>query len=233
MAIYRIADLNMKITPQSVYARRVLQDYRTEDKLYDFEIIVTGKDIVCEKERSGFSDEICESSAHLRKISQELLYHYDGLLLHSAAVCYNNRAYLFTAPSGTGKTTHIRIWKKCFGDRVSIINGDKPILRIRDGKVIVSGTPWRGKENYGSNTSAELGGIFWLTRGAENHCRQISSTDVLPRLISATPLPHDLAGRMKVLDLLDVITSTARMFHLACNQSDDAAYTAFQQIKGD
>lgn len=233
MPIYRIADLNIKIVPQSVYTRRMLQDYLTKARQYDLEVTVTGDDIILEKERSGFSDEICESTALLRKISLELLYHYDGLLLHSAAICYNNRAYLFIAPAGTGKTTHIRLWKKCFGDKVTILNGDKPLLRVLAGKIIVYGTPWQGKEHYGSNSNSQLGGIFWLTRGIQNRCRQISPSDILPGLMRATPLPHDMEGRMKVLNLLDAITSNAELFHLTCNQSDDAAYTAFQQIKGD
>ena len=77
-------------------------------------------------------------------------------------------AYLFTAPSGTGKSTHTRLWREVFGDRVWMINDDKPMLRISENLVTAYGTPWNGKHHISRNASAPLKAIVQLNRGKEN-----------------------------------------------------------------
>ena len=82
------------------------------------------------------------------KVSEELL-NYDVLLVHGSAICMDGEVYLFTAPSGTGKSTHTRLWREVFGDRTMMIN-DKPMLKICPDGVEVYGTPWRGKHHLGA-----------------------------------------------------------------------------------
>ena len=84
------------------------------------------------------------------------LVNFNGLMLHSSAVVMDGRAYLFSAPSGTGKSTHTQLWLDVFGEKAGILNDDKPALRRIDGKWYAYGTPWCGKEHWGCNASTPL-----------------------------------------------------------------------------
>ena len=90
----------------------------------------------------------CESDSLITSICDRMPF-YDMFLMHAAVVAVDGVAYIFTAPSGTGKTTHTMLWKKHFGDRAVIVNGDKPLIRLQGGKVYVCSTPWKGKEELG------------------------------------------------------------------------------------
>lgn len=103
-----------------------------------------------------------ESKAIIGLVSDELLPH-NRMIFHSVAFFWHGRAWLITAPSGTGKTTQYRNLKELYGDEIQIICGDNPVLHMReDGVIMVHPSPWRGKERYGSDLTAPLGGIIWL-----------------------------------------------------------------------
>lgn len=231
MPIYKIADTNIKIEPKSEYLATLLQDYKINESTFDFQITINKSDI--EKEKSiapNFSDYLYESSATLRKISEEIFSNYNGFLFHSVAIQYRNKAYIFTAPSGTGKTTHIMLWKKCLGDKVKIINGDKPFIRFIDEKPIVFGCPWQGKENLGENTFCQIGGIFILQRAKENSVEKIPSEKALFPLLNACDFPKNAMGKLKAMDYIEKLTKTTDVFLLKCNMNDDACYTALSAI---
>jgi len=97
------------------------------------------------------------------------LLDYEGMVLHASALAYEERAYLFSAPCGTGKSTHARQWQEHFGsDKVQIINDDKPALRLTDGSFYVFGTPWSGKSEYSLNVQVPLQAICFLEQSAHN-----------------------------------------------------------------
>ena len=134
-------------------------------------------------------------------ISRVLLDRFDGCYVHGAAITYQGKAYLFCAPSGTGKSTHIALWKKTLGDAVQILNGDKPVLRWVEGKTILFGTPWTGKEGWGKNTCAQLGGIFFLERGQTNCLQELTIEDGLRRFLGATVYPQNAGELTKLLSI--------------------------------
>ena len=68
-----------------------------------------------------------------------------GAVLHGSAIAYDNQGIVFSANSGTGKSTHSNLWKKRFGSKVTIVNDDKPAIRFYDGIPYIFGTPWSGK----------------------------------------------------------------------------------------
>ena len=112
------------------------------------------------------------------------LVKFDGMMLHSSAVVMDGYAYLFSAPCGTGKSTHTSLWRKTFGeDRVLMLNDDKPALRLEDGRWYAYGTPWSGKHGLATNICVPLKGICILERGTENQIRQISAREALPMLM--------------------------------------------------
>ena len=107
-------------------------------------------------------------------------------VIHSAAMLWNKKVWLFAADSGTGKSTQIKQWKELYLDGVQIINGDKPILRLElDGCITVHPSPWRGKEGWGDDTLfGELGGIILLKQGEENSIRSLQPIQCAARLFS-------------------------------------------------
>lgn len=137
-------------------------------------------------EPGDWDDAYLETLAVFRKIAEAAPAH-QRLVFHGATITFQDRAYIFTAPSGTGKTTHIRLWKQEYGDRVDIINGDKPILRVTpDAGIVAYGTPWAGKERWQRNTSAPVAGICIVTRATD---AQTTSTRQ-----SETPMSSGQAG---------------------------------------
>lgn len=98
------------------------------------------------------------------------------VLYYRACILYKDNAYLFIAPSGTGKTTHINLWKKHINDLV-IINGDKPIIRLINNEPIIYGTPWMGKERYGCNSKAKLKAVVILHQGQVDKIDKVDKKD--------------------------------------------------------
>lgn len=187
----RVADLTVAV--RSMYDRVARQcvDYLLPSSGFardaaqsDIAVEISQSDIDRERESDDdtrtWRDDYLETLAVYRQIA-EAAPARNRLLFHGATIDYAGRAYVFTAPSGTGKTTHIRQWRRVLGERVGIINGDKPLLRIdRDGdplaaglagRVTAYGTPWCGKEGWQRNTSAPLAGICVVTRAEPGGAR--------------------------------------------------------------
>ena len=198
-----LAGINIGVDCVFESTRKFCADYITDD-LEALHISVNQSDIDAERftcaESDGnmqrFSDSYYETLALHRKIVTSLLKR-DILLFHGSAIEVKGEAYIFTARSGTGKTTHTRLWKKLCGDSVVIINGDKPLLRFEDDRISVCGTPWNGKEHYGTNKIVPLKAVCVPERNAENLIRRIDMTEALPFLFQQTYIPKDQEGIKK------------------------------------
>lgn len=207
------------------------RDYLT-DKEPQIEIEVTQDDIEREKETLAesqmFPDSYLESLAFYRKFC-ELIALEDIILFHGAAVEVDGKAYVFTAPSGTGKTTHISLWNQILKDKMTIINGDKPLLKVSD-TITVYGTPWDGKERQSTNSSAELAGICILKRGKENKIKRITPGEALGTLMSQTFKPVGKENLKKVLENVLVLSGKVQLWQLECNISEEAAWTSYNAM---
>ncbi len=164
----------------------------------------------------------------IHAIIAENLVSYDVLLLHGSALCMDGDAYIFTAPSGTGKSTHSRLWREVFGERVWMINDDKPMLRVEAGSVAVYGTPWNGKHRLSCNASAPLKAIVSLTRSAENHIRPIPAAQAFTVLRHRAYISPCEQTSRKILVLENKLLSEAEFYALECNMTRDAAVVAWQ-----
>lgn len=109
---------------------------------------------------------------------------FDGFYLHASAVVVEGRAYLFSGPSGVGKSTHTHMWQEEFGG--VILNDDKPTLRFIDGVWQVYGSPWCGKDGINRNEKAPLAGICFLKQGQENTIRRLSPAQAMKQILSQT-----------------------------------------------
>lgn len=161
----------------------------------------------------------------------EQLVDYNILLVHGSALCMDQKAYLFTAKSGTGKSTHARLWRETFGDRVLMINDDKPLLKIENKKVTVYGTPWDGKHHLSTNTSAELKAILWLNRSETNHIEPMTKADVFPVIFSQAYRSTDPVKMQKTLALEKQLINVVDFYKLSCNMEPDAALTAYNGLR--
>lgn len=168
---------------------------------------------------------------HLCRRIAELLPKYDRVLFHGSTLAVDGNGVLFTAKSGTGKSTHTRLWREAFGDRVIMINDDKPFLHIGKEGITAYGTPWRGKHGLGSNISAPLRAIVFVNRGVDNRIEPISPRELFPLLLQQTYTPDDPAAMAKTLALVERLSRGTCLFKLACNMNPEAALVAFSGIE--
>ena len=159
------------------------------------------------------------------------ILNFNGYYIHSSAVILGGKAYLFTAPSGTGKSTHTEKWIRLFGARY--LNDDKPVLRLLDGVWMAYGTPWSGKHDLSSNEGVSLGGIACLRRGEVNEITPMSPAAALPLLMGQTV--HRLYKEQveKQLLLLDSLLRDIPIWDLACRNDDEAAYVSHAAMTGE
>lgn len=173
------------------------------------------------------SDVFLENNAIHALLARRLLRE-NILLLHGSALCMDGQAYIFTAKSGTGKSTHTRLWRETFGDRVWMINDDKPFLKITPAGTTVYGTPWDGKHRLSRNASAPLRAIVKLERDAVNHLEPLARADAFPVLMRQAFISREPADMPKALELLGHLLGTAEFYALGCNMDLDAAKVAWE-----
>lgn len=230
MPIYRIADLNILINPLNSLTEKRLLPYIVKSGSYDFEIDVSQEDIdnfaSCADE--PYSNFAAENTLILTRLSNKVLEEYDGFFFHSSSLMLEGKGYVFTALSGTGKSTHTALWRKLFGNRVTMINDDKPIIRRQNGEFFVSGTPWMGKSNIGNNIKAPVKAVYILQRGEKNSAVRVKTGEVFKQILEATVVPCDRKNMAKLLELLDRFFTAVPLYRLTCNMDIEAAQTAFE-----
>lgn len=238
----RVAGLTCRVTPRHPDVGRLCTPYMIDGDhtafACDIELAVSEADIAAERalasEEGPWTDGYLETLAVLRQLAEHLP-HVNRLLLHAAAFEYDGRAYLLCAPSGTGKSTHMRLWRRHVGPGVRVINGDKPIVELqKDAAPLVHGTPWAGKEGWHCNMSAPLAGICFLSRAAqgENRLVPLSPADALSQLARQVFLPHESRAAVRTLELMDCLLAKVPLYALACDMSEDAVRVSFEGLTG-
>ena len=172
---------------------------------------------------------LLECSA-IHALLAEKLIDYDVLLMHGSALCMDGRAYLFTAKSGTGKSTHAGLWREVFGPRVWMINDDKPMLRIKPEGITVWGTPWDGKHHLSRNACAPLKAVVSIKRAEENHIEPLTKADAFPLIMQQTYYAKGPAQAAKVLKLEMQLLNNTAFYALSCNRDPEAARVAYAGI---
>ena len=213
------------------------------DGVPELAVTVTQEDIDSERIKSAkedelegiaprqFTDAYLETLALYRKIAGWMLQH-DTMLFHGSAIGLDGEGYLFTAKSGTGKSTHTRLWRETFGSRTVMVNDDKPLLQITEDGVRVHGTPWNGKHKLGANMDIPLKAICILERGTENQIRQISPREALPMLLQQSYRPKDRAAMAQLLELLGKLIAHVKLYKLQCNMDPQAAVISAAAMSG-
>lgn len=178
------AGLPVRIGMRSPELPELMADFAALPQTDALDIFLTEAEWQDAQQRFGPESGVAgaEVAGLCRKTANMVLEH-DRFLIHGVAFIWRGKAYLLSAPSGTGKTTQYVLWKMCYGDEISILNGDKPFLRLmQDGSVWVCPSPWKGKEMLGTPQSAPLGGVILLIQGSENNIREASPAEALVKL---------------------------------------------------
>lgn len=238
---YRIADTVFGIFSIYGQVHDMCRDYRCEEPA-ELTVTVDPSDIdreriMAEKQNRleggcgrSYADAYLETLVVYRKIAH-LLLDQDVLLFHGSAISVDGEAYLFTAPSGTGKSTHTRLWRQMFGDRAFMVNDDKPLLKITDSGVIVYGSPWDGKHRLSRNTAVPLKAICILERSGDNHIEPITTAQALPVLLQQTHRPRNRNDLIQTMDLMDRLVHRIRLFRLGCNMAPEAAGVSYNGMQ--
>ena len=233
----KLADVVFDIEPMFSYLREYCVEYIVNEPAE--EVIQTKpEDIAFERERSvkeaeqNYSDAYLETLAVYRNIAERMLA-YDTLLFHGSVIAVDGMGYLFTAKSGTGKSTHTRLWRERFGNRAVMVNDDKPLLKVTEDSVIAYGTPWDGKHRLSNNIAVPLKAICILTRSEENHIEEISPGEAYQMLLQQTYRPKNGAFMLQTLELIDRVMKNIRFYRLGCNMSPEAARVAFEGMNGE
>ncbi len=235
MTRYKIADVVLDGEFLYGYTPTLCKDYIYQgDEECVMTVKMTQADIDKEKVLApDFKDFYLESLAFFRKICEYVTANLDGVIFHSSAIMVDGKAYLFTAPSGTGKSTHTRLWRELLGERAVMVNDDKPIVRFVDGKFYVYGTPWMGKHGLGNNIRAEIKAICRISQAPENSIRKATSAEMLMVILNQTLRPKDASSMEKFLNLIEKMLENVDLYALGCNISKDAAELSYTTMSGD
>lgn len=232
----RLIDKVFEIQPLNDRFAEYCSGYLTDDPA-DFHLEYTADDITTEKERYHGNSKVelapwqYEAQMVYRRIATVMPL-YDAILFHGSTLALDGQGYLFTAKSGTGKSTHTRLWKEHFGSRVTLINDDKPLLKLEGDSVMAYGTPWCGKHGLNTNTFALLKAICILERGETDSIEKVDPAQQYKMLLQQCFHPEEQEALKKTLEILDRILQLVEVYVLHCTISDNAVVTAWEGMRG-
>lgn len=212
------------------------------DREADFSVTVKPEDLVFEQreldeeakqegmKRRRFSDPFLERAA-IQRAFAEALFAGKTLLVHGSTVAVDGKGYLFTAKCGTGKSTHTRLWREVFGTRASMVNDDKPFLRLDREQVLSCGAPWSGKHGLDTNITVPLQGICILERGGENRIRRIQPEEALPMLLHQSYCPQDPEKKDAFFALVEELARRVPLWKMECTVDPEAAKVAWEAME--
>ena len=228
--LIKVADIIVEITPKYdlLKTRSVPYTY-TGNKKADIVINLSDKFYADrQKENPHLSLDECEYIYTASCFYTEIIK-FNGVMLHASAVQLDGFAYLFSADSGTGKSTHTHLWLEKFPN-AEILNDDKPAIRYIDGKFYAFGTPWSGKFDESINTGTEIAGITFLSRGEKNEIEKVSGESVMLDFMNQTIRPNNKNYMILFMDVLDKILTNIPIHRLKCNISLDAVETSYNAM---
>lgn len=226
----RLADVVFCIDNKYNYVEEMCKDYICDDTP-EVKISVTDAEINAENGDGEFDEGYLESLAVYRKIAEEIVS-FNGFLMHGAVIDVDGVGVGFLAKSGVGKSTHMALWEKCLGNRLTVVNGDKPLIRIVDGSVYAYGTPWAGKEGIQSNTCTKLKKLCFLERAEENSCTELAKEKVLEKFFSQIYRPTNGLKIAATLEMTEQVINSLQFYVIRCNKDISAAETAIDVLLG-
>lgn len=237
---YRIADFNIELETDAKAFSKIMREYHADFLKEDVKVSVCDDDIFLEKEMKEDDIEFkylttYKIAAFHRKIG-DWLPSQNAFVLHSACFDVGGEGVAFAAHSGTGKSTHMMLWQKFLGERMTVVNGDKPIVRFFENEPetpYAYGTPWNGKEHLGCNTRTPLKHICFIERSETNYVTPLDKAEATNRMIKQVYMPKDPIAVMNTMQLIDRLLDSCKLWIIHCNMDISAAETAYNAIFGE
>lgn len=229
--IYDIAGLRVLIKNKHPYTTKFCKAYLSDNQDAPEDVVasVTEAEFTEEKNISPeFTDGYIENICLYRSLCKQLPT-LNRFLLHASILEYDGKAYAFLGRSGTGKSTHTKLWLR-FIKNVCVLNGDKPILEYSNGQFFAHGTPWQGKENWGYKGKAPLNGLCFLEQAKENSITKLSVSETSSRIFQQILLPQDAENALATLSLIDKLIATVPVYLLKCDISQEAVKHSFEAL---
>ena len=232
-----IADVIYRIEFKDPAVFDRLKDYRS-NAAADHLILTDDTDIAEYLDRqkrrlSGMkvrTEENPEAGLIYDKLASALPLH-QAILLHGAAIVFDQKAFVFTGPSGIGKSTQAGLWKKVFGERVQILNGDRTVIRKGSGSdtgFLVCGFPWGGKENWQMRMKAPLSAVILLDQASDNRAFELSKEKAWEASVRQAFIPLEDTGISGMaLDLIRNICENVPFFKLDCTPDERAVHCCY------
>lgn len=235
MPVYSIAGIKVFMEPRFEKTAGQSEKYKIDGAVKeDADLVINYPNKLMEqlKEKAPYlNEDSCEYMGFGTSFYSGLI-RFNGIMLHASAVVYEGKAYLFSAPSGTGKSTHTNLWLKYFGDdKAYILNDDKPAIRKVEGVYYACGTPFSGKVDMSRNELVPLQAICVLKRGTENMIRLLNNEEALYGILNQTFRPSRKQNMTDMLDIVDDILKNVPVYELYCDISEEAVITAYERMK--
>ncbi|MCC8029586.1 MAG: hypothetical protein LIO75_07315 [Lachnospiraceae bacterium] len=229
-----LAGVPMEIRSRYRYCRWFCRGYLT-DRAPVFSVYAEDDRLAEFREYApDMRDEFLERDVIYSAIASKLP-HYNRVTLHGACISYKGKGYLFTAASGTGKSTHIGLWRQYIGTAVDIVNGDKPIFHIENGSITAWDTPWCGKEGWNRKHSARMAAICFIrrTEDGKNRIRGVEPDEAISLMLRQMFHPYEPEATGLMLDLFGRMIESLPLYLLECDISEDAVRCSFEALTGE
>lgn len=229
MFCIKLAGIPIGIRNRYAYVRRLCTGYETAEAPA-FTVQADRAELLAEQNGGAFAPGYCESLCLYRKICHQLP-RYDAFLMHASVVAVDGDAYVFAAPSGTGKTTQTRLWLEQFQDRAEVVNGDKPIFRFMGDRLYACGTPWCGKEGLGGNIMRPVQAVCFLEQSPDNSICPLAGEEICRRIFHQLLMPENQQELDRLWCLLERLLAGTAFYLLRCNREPEAAQLAYQTMR--
>lgn len=233
MSLYKIANVYIEMNPKYNRTLNQAKAYLTDDKVKP--------NLTIDERIEPIIKEYEERYSHLSKEDVEYIIYgsafydtllkYNGFMLHSSCVIVDDEAYLFSAPSGTGKSTHTQIYLKVFKERAKILNDDKPAIIIDNNNIYAYGTPFSGKTALNLNEFYPIKGICFIERSEDNFIEEMPSAKAIFNILNQTIRSITADKTDILLDYIDKVVKNVPIFRLGCNMEDSAAILSYTTMK--
>lgn len=161
---------------------------------------------------------------------EHLVTENNGFIFHCSYIVYKDKAILFTAPSGTGKSTQADLWQK-YRD-AEIINGDRAAVRMVDGMIIADGIPFSGSSQYCENRSVEIAAIVYLAQSHQNSIRRLQGAEAFSRIWEGVSVNAWYKGDIeRVSGVVQVIAKETPVYYLACKPDESAVIVLEEMLR--
>ncbi len=231
----RIAGVIIGIEPLNEGFYEFCKDYISDEEA-DFVLRATEADLAEEQKKvAAYMDGEIYEGLELEKLWMyrqiaETIPKYEAFLIHATAIRVDRKAYLLIGPSGAGKTTHARLWKKYLGERMLMINDDKPIIRLYDGRFYACASPWSGKDRWMNNIDAPLHAIIRIKQAEQNRIEEVPDEDIWEVLMNQIYKSSKHDTMQRIMNTVEQMIKDIPTFNMECNTDEDAARLAFETV---